>query len=341
MDSPLYDCLSYRRFGAEIEVNTLDGSTSRPRTDIGEIPMGSDLLAQSIYDATKDNVAICHWDYYHNIDKWIIKHDTSCGMEINSPILKGWRGLKNLMRVSECVSRAGLTADKRCSLHIHINMSDLTREELTSVIAYYIKCEHVIFDSFPGHRKNSRYCQLLGMTDLFSHDYSLRDPEELLMAISGTKYYSMNAYHFMKGGGFTDVNSRRKSIEFRIAENRGCVDPYFVKNWVRFLIHFFDITRDLPIPSEYREGDRWSGLLWLEVSDVMKLLKFDNPHLLSDGLRQVRSWFVNRIKENVFCDGMPGIWSKSGRLKSWSEINDIESEDYDEPDALYGERYVI
>ena len=340
MDSPLYDCKSYRRFGAEIELNTLDGKTRRPDTELGEIPLGADLLAQSIHSAICDVVEIHPWDYYHNNTSWIIKHDTSCGMEVNSPVLKGWRGLEKLMRVVESISESGLSADKRCSLHIHVNIADLTKEQLAAVIAYYIKCEHVIFDSFPDHRKNNRYCQLLGMTDLFQHNH-MPEPDELINAVSGTKYYSMNAYHFVKGGGFTSRNSRRKSVEFRLAENRGCIDPFFVKNWVRFLIHFFDVASELPVPHNYRDGDPWSGLLWLDPKDVFKLLKFDNEHLLSEGLKQVRGWFVNRLKENVLCDGLPGIWSKAGRHKNWSEITELTTEDCDESDALYGKRYTF
>ena len=340
MDSILHDCKSYRRFGAEIEINTLDGSVRRPNTDAGEIPLGADLLAQSIFSVVQEPVQIHPWDYYHNNTCWIIKHDTSCGMEINSPVLKGWTGLEKLMKVVEGVAASGLSADKRCSLHVHINISDLNKEQLAAVIAYYIKCEHVIFDSFPDHRKNNRYCQLLGMTDLFQHDL-IQEPDELINAISGTKYYSMNAYHFVKGGGFSVRNCRRKSVEFRIAENRGCVDPFFIKNWVRFLLHFLDVTSKLPMPSSYREGDPWSGLLWLDPEDVFKLLKFDNEDLLSGGLKQVRGWFVDRLKENVLCDGLPGIWSKAGRYKNWSEITELTSEDSNESDALYGNQYII
>lgn len=342
MDSPRYDCRSYRRFGAEIEINALDGSTRRPNADIGEIPLGADLLAKVIYTKLLEPVEIHAWDYYHNNTNWIIKHDTSCGMEINTPVLKGWRGLKKLMKCVEGVNESGLTADERCSLHIHINISDLDLDQLATVIAYYIKCEHVIFDSFPGSRKNNRYCQLLGMTDLFTHNV-MPDPDELLSAVSGTKYYSMNAYHFVRGGGFSTSNSRRKSVEFRIAENEGCIDPFYVKNWVRFLIHFFDVTKDMPMPSRYREGDVWSGLLWLSPNDVFKLLKFDNESLLSNGLRQVRRWFVNRLKQNVMCEDMSGIWSQAGRQKNWAEITELTMEDNDEQDQdrLYGKQYVI
>ncbi len=337
MDSPLFNCRSYRRFGVEIELNTLDGSVSRPNTENGEIPLGADLLAHIVHKATGDRVELQHWDYVHNNSDWVIKHDTSCGMEINSPVLKGWTGLKKLIRVVDLINKSSLNADKRCSLHVHINIADLTKQQLASVIAYYIKCEHVLFDSFPDHRKNNRYCQFLGASDMFSHDHPL-DADDLIGKVSGTKYTSLNAYHFMRGGGFRKNNDRRLSVEIRMAENKGCVDPFFMKNWIRLLLHFFDVTKSLPMPYDYIEADPWSGLLWLDTPDVFRLLGFDNDDQLSDGLRQVRGWFINRLKENTLCD-LPGIWSKAGRYKSWTDIPD-KFEEKDE-DALYGERYII
>ena len=337
MDSPLFDCRSYRRFGVEIEINTLDGSVRRPNTDAGEISLGADLLAHIVHKATGEKVEIQTWDYVHNNKNWIIKHDTSCGMEINSPVLKGWTGLNKLIRVVEMIDKSSLNADKRCSLHVHINIADLNKYQLASVIAHYIKCEHVLFDSFPDHRKSNRYCQFLGMSDMFYHNLSL-DADDLINKISSTKYFSLNTYHFMRGGGFTTNNERRLSVEVRMAENKGCVDPFFIKNWIRLLLHFFDVTKSLQMPYDYIEGDPWSGLLWLDTPDVFRLLGFDNDDQLSDGLKQVRSWFINRLKKNTICD-LPGIWSKEGRYKNWADIPD-ETEVKCE-DALYGEKYII
>ena len=337
MDSPLFDCRSYRRFGVEIEINTLDGSVKRPDTEHGEIALGADLLAHIVHKTTGDRVEVQHWDYIHNNKDWIIKHDISCGMEINSPVLKGWTGLKKLIQVVDMISKSSLNADERCSLHVHINIADLNKRQLASVIAYYIKCEHVLFDSFPDHRKSNRYCQFLGMSDMFSHDQYL-DAGDLINKVSNTKYYSLNTYHFMRGGGFTENNQRRLSVEIRMAENKGCIDPFFVKNWVRLLLHFFDVTKSLPLPYNYIDGDPWSGLLWLDTPDVFRLLGFDNEDQLSNGMKQVRGWFISRLKENTLCE-LPGIWSKAGRYKNWDDIPN-ESEVIDE-NALYGEKYII
>lgn len=319
MDSPV-NCKWLRRFGVELEVNTLNGIVRRPDTRAGEIPVGADYVANIIGLATGESVEIQGWDHVHNNTRWVVKPDNSCGIEVNSPVLKGWRGLKRLLTVVEALKDNGIRSDERCSLHVHINIADLSLRQLAAVVAYYIKCEHVFFDLVPPHRKNNRYCQLLGMTDLFEHDMNL-SPEELIARVSGVKYYSMNTYHFYKGGGFSSENYRKKTIEFRIAEGAACLDPFIVKNWVRLLIHFVEVARQKHMPGRYKQGNPWTGLLWLNPKQVFQLLKFDQE--LSPGMQQVRDWFLQRAMQYAYDTGLEGVWSNAGRAVAWREYQEL------------------
>lgn len=333
------DCEIYRRFGVELEVNTSNGVVRRPNS--GEIPRGSDKVAQIVSKAAGRRVTIQGWDHIHNNSNWIIKPDNSCGIEINTPVLKGWRGLETLLRVIEALNKSGIQADQRCSLHVHVNIADLSLRQMAAVIAYYIKCEAIFFDSVPSHRKNNRYCQPLGMTDLFSHDF-IMEPEDLISRISGVKYYSINAYHFMQGGGFSSDNHRKQTLEFRIIENIACIDPLTAKNWIRFVLHFVEMTKDKPLPSRYREGDQWSSLLWLNPKDMFSLLKFDRE--LSDGLTQVKNWFVKRLLENGYNSGLPGVWSNEGRMIAREElIAMVPPKDSEETmeELVFGKKYIL
>lgn len=341
MDSPL-NCQTYRRFGVEIEVNTSDGVVRRPDPSRRETPLGSDHVACIVSRAAKQKTKVTAWDHVHNNTAWIVKPDSSCGIEINSPVLKGWYGLEKLLRVIDGLKQGGIKADERCSLHVHVNIADLNKTQLASVIAHYIKCEHVFFDSVPPHRKNNRYCQLIGMTDLFEHNFSM-DAGELIGRISQTKYCSLNAYHFMKGGGFSSDNVRKRTLEFRIMEGAACLDSWATKNWIRLILHFVDITKNRPIPQYYRDGDQWSSLLWLNPRDVFSLLKFDGE--LSEGLRQVKNWFLDRLVANGYHTGLPGVWSDVGRSASWAETTEMASKVKADPDTLYertyGRKYIL
>ncbi len=341
MDSPAHDKW-LRRFGVELEVNTLNGIVRRPDTSIGEIPVGADYVALVVGSSTGEPVELQGWDHVHNNPHWVVKPDNSCGIEINSPILKGWRGLKKLMVLVEALREAGIRSDNRCSLHVHVNIADLSTRQLAAVIAYYIKCEHIFFDAMPPHRKNNRYCQLLGMTELFEHDFNL-SPEEIIARVSAVKYYSMNTYHFYKGGGFGTDNHRKKTIEFRIAEGTACLDPVMVKNWIRLLLHFVEITSQRTLPSRYRSGDPWTGLVWLDPRQVFQLLEFDNEDL-SAGLKQVRSWFLSRLLKYSSNTGLPGIWSNEGRSFVHREYEELASRwlrQDEDGDLLYGKKYVL
>lgn len=312
MDNQI-NCKNYRRFGVEVELNPVDGVVKKWDAGEGELPAGSDYVAHLINKATRDVVTIEGWDHHHNNGSWIVKSDSSCGIEVCSPILKGWRGLKKMVRVIDFFKKSNIKADQRCSLHVHVNVSDFNKVNLATVIAYWIKCEHVFFDSVPDIRKNNRYCQFIGMTDLFSHDqrYGYND---VINRVSGVKYYSINAYHLQKGGGIEGENNRRKTIEFRIGENDICVSPWDAKNWIRLILHFVDCVKHLPFPAVYQPGNPYSGLLWLDPKDVFSILGFDKS--LSPGLQQVRDWFFGRLNKNGFNSRLSGIWSNDGRSAS-------------------------
>lgn len=342
MDSPI-DCQFLRRFGIELEVNTLTGIIKRPDSDLREIPVGADYVANLVHKSTRERVELQGWDHIHNNKCWIVKPDMSCGIEINSPILKGWTGLEKILKVIDTLRDAGINADRRCSLHVHVNIADLEPVQLASVIAHYIKCEHVLFDAIPPYRKNNRYCQLLGLTDLFYHDFPM-EPMEIIHCVSGVKYYSLNAYHFIRGGGFSDDNQRKKTLEFRIAEGLACIDSLLAKNWIRFFLHFVEMTKNRPLPRQYRSGDPWSSLLWLNPSEVFSLLKFDQDEI-TPGIRQIRDWFTLRIAENGYNTGLGGIWSNQGRSVARKEIEDFiekfKPQKIDDEDAVYGKNYIL
>jgi hypothetical protein len=200
-------------------------------------------------------------------------------------------------------------------------------------------------DSVPPNRKINRYCQMLGMTDSIHTEFPMNS-EDILNVVSDVKYYSLNAFHFVKGGAFNRYNVRKKTIEFRIGENAMCLDGFAVKNWVRLLLHFVEMTKNKPLPPQYKNGDPWNGLVWLEPVDVFKVMGFDQP--CSEGLNQVKTWFIKRILENGQKNVLPGVWSHEGReaakenfLKLLENIELSNSFLESRESMLYGKNYVI
>lgn len=339
------DCKQYRRFGIEIEVNAFDG-IARGQND--QPPKGIDQVGLIVSKITEERTKIKRWHHTHNNNNWIIKPDASAGIEICSPILKGWKDLlKGCRLVHEFKLNNQIQADERCSLHIHINTADIDRSTLATILAYWIKCEPVFMDSVPSNRKLNRYCQLIGITDLFTHDF-LMDPDEIIDKLGKHKYSSVNTFHLSKG--------ERPTIEFRIMEHETCTDPFFVKNWVRLMLHFIKRTQNLELPCLYEEDNRWSSLLWLDTFDVLNILGFDGSCELSSGLKQVRNWFLGKLKINILDTGLPGIWSDAARQISYDQLNlvlnDIKKKEgieigkdhvypKDLEKSLYSEEYIL
>lgn len=321
MDSVL-DCEFKRRFGVEVELNTLDGAIRRLDDKKRDIPNGADYVANIIRKTLRKTSRIYGWHSTHNNNDWIVKPDSSCGIEVCSPILKGWSGLYDLIKLVQAFRQSKVRADSRCSFHVHVNIGDLNERQLGSVLAWYIKCEPVFMDAMAKHRRMSRYCQMIGMTDLFWDSFPL-SISTILGRVSAVKYYSVNTYHFLKGGGF-DALSRKPTIEFRAAEHDACLDPMYVKNWVRLLLHFIEVTKDRPMPKDYKQGDPWTGLLWLDPKDAFRVMRFDEP--LSDGLNQVKQWFLARLFDQGFDSGATGLWSKECRKFAREEVLSMVSD---------------
>ena len=291
---PALSFTSDRRFGIELELLAFDGKN---RPEPGHKPAGIDYIGHLVAMNSSEGVDIKDWEHTHGNEMWVIKPDSSCGMEVCTPVFKGWQGIK---KTCEVVAALGedpkIKVDQRCSVHIHIEVADLEPAELSSVIAHWIKCEPVFMDSVPVNRKRNRYCQFMGMTSLVQHNQKFA-PGDLIKRVGNVKYYSLNTKQYLGG--------HRKTLEFRIIEGEGCKDAYLIKNWTRLLVHFIEMTRNRPMPPDYVEGDPWTGFAWLDPEDVMRLLGFSNnpyEYDLSPGLTQTRNWFLARLQKHMSKD---------------------------------------
>lgn len=319
MDSPTFLSFNYkRRFGGEIEVNALDSRDFQARplnTERKEQPLGIDYVGEVVRRTVGSSVDLFKWHASHNNEKWLIKPDSSCGMEICSPPLRGWGGLKQIVGVVDAISGdKKIPIDDRCSFHLHLDVNDLNQTQVGAVLAYWIKSEAVFLDSIPGRRKRSRYCQCIGATDLVSHDESISTPD-LVKKLGKYKYLSLNTFHMNKGN--------RKTIEVRIIGSEGCRDGFLVKNWTRLIVHFVHMASKAPYPSKYNSKNPFTGFAWLDPIHFMELIGFLNPrYVLSSGLEQTRNWFVARLYANTL-DELPGIWSKNARMVAYKQVEHI------------------
>ena len=309
---------SNRRFGGEAELNSFDNrdfKVNKLKPD--EQPEGIDAIAHIIRKVTGEQTDIMGWQFNHNNSGWICKPDSSCGIEVCTPVLNGWIGLKKLCQVLDAFStNPKIKSDQRCSFHVHVDVRDLSDDDnslLAKVLSYWVKSEMVFLSSVPTPRKKNKYCQQIGLGDSFTTD-ALESPNEVVKKFGTNKYQTVNTFHLVSG--------QRKTIEFRIMESDACLDSFLVKNWVRLLLHFVEMAKEAPEIKKFQKNDPWTGYAFLDVKDVFKLLKFDGEYTLSPGLTQTRNWFIARIKKNINTN-LAGIWSEPVRAITEKQTNDL------------------
>lgn len=301
---------SDRCFGVELEILAADGR-NRPEGGEDFKPEGADYVTALVKKNADEGV---EWRCYEHTDEnncWVIKPDSSCGLEICSPIYRNWRGINKVCKVVDAFRKdPNIIVDQRCSVHVHVEVADLSLVQVASVIAHWVKCDAVFLDMVPNHRKMNRYCQFLAMHDIFDTDIYM-SPEDIILAVGDVKYYTMNTHQWQRSDG------KRKTLEFRIIEGEGCKDPFLIKNWLRLLLHFVEMTARRPVPPPYVKGNPWSWVCLLDPEDVFKLLGFAvNQYELSNGLTQTRNWMLARLLRYMTPDVKGGP-----RWKAYEELN--------------------
>lgn len=304
-----------RRFGVELEINAFDMRNRPLGHEDGALPEGIHYVGNLIQKTTTERVIIHKWGYDHNNNSWVVKPDASCGIEICTPVLKGWLGIKQLCKVVQALSmNTKIKADHRCSFHVHVDVSDLDESQIAKIISWWIKCEPVFMDVVPLDRKRNQYCQVIGLTDILNDvesDFLANDM--LIKKLGVSKYYTLNVYHY--------YNKKRKTIEFRIMDSECCLNPWIAKNYVRLILHFVETCLKTNMPIKYEQNNKWSGYCWLDPFDVFDFLGFmPGQFELSAGIEQVRSWFLARLLLKIKSTPKLGVMSDKGRSISHDQI---------------------
>lgn len=264
-------------FGVELEINSFDKRDfKRNPLKSGELPEGIHYISDKVSKILNNFVEITQWHLTHNNDNWLLKPDSSCGMELCSPVFKGVSSISIIHDlISELKNYPEIESNDDCSLHLHVNVSNLLLIQIAKIFAYWIKAEPLYIDSLPKSRKNNEYCQFIGLTDKIDCSKSYINYFDLIYLFGDNKYYSINSYHYLK--------KNRPTIEFRLLGNEGCQDPIIAKNWIRFILYFVEMAIQLPYPT----------IKWYDLDDFMVDFKLD------DNVEEYRNWFLTRIYNNV------------------------------------------
>lgn len=292
-----------RRFGVELEYNSFD-KLSRSKSD-NDLPAGIYYLAEKLRQCLNKNVEITKWQYTNNNKNWVLKPDSSCGIEVCSPPYRGQHGFEEFRQVlCNFLSDDKIYADSRCSMHVHVEIEDLTLDQLMNLLQKWINYELMFFLLTNTGRWLNQYCIPIGFCKDFSCD-SDYDALTLVGKLSEYKYYSVNLYHYAK--------NRKKTIEFRCMGHEACMNPEDAANWCKLLLCFVDRCKNNKLLDRVK-------IEYKKLSDALDFLDLDN--YFDDD--EVKVWLLSKLNS---CTELLDNTKTSESLYFWDSVLECLQDD--------------
>lgn len=115
-------------------------------------------------------LTIRYFGYTHEVQtSWKIVTDSSLrdGLEVVSPILKGAAGRRELRLAMQALQAAGATVSRRCGLHVHHDVQDLTAGGIFRLVKQWQESQAVTSGLVaPSRRGVNTYCSALTADDV-------------------------------------------------------------------------------------------------------------------------------------------------------------------------------
>lgn len=297
-----YRCFSSKRkFGIEIEV---------------EKNKTQEEISDAIGTVAKRPIQISggQWAQSTHNTYWHVKYDSTCGpkgkgkdnggWEVASFVASGYKDLLEIEHVANSLKVLGCNVNDNCGLHIHVDVSDFSKEQISVLTAYWLKVEAWFSQAVPSIRTENKYCKLITKSKAknlsFDTHYAsttlwdIIKPTNFAIHENDQKKMSLNMvgiaqrFHY-EDQGETCPPGVRQTVEFRMPE--GTLDGKEVKNWVRLFVLFVETCKISKMPPNIAPAT--------SIEEVMKCLGFSDPdkfYLLSKGLHETKTWLLKRIK---------------------------------------------
>jgi hypothetical protein len=227
-----------RTFGVELEIVH------------GEQPVGFiGRVTRALRDAGLARQTIDQQHYGANdYGTWQINRDSSvhrngfAGGEVVSRILPATEaGFTELAQACDLIAGAGATVNRTCGMHVHVDVRDLSVDEIRNVVIAYMRFQGEIDTVVPRSRRGSnQYCRHLS-----SSYVSLDD-----MITSLERAQSVSSLDYRMGGKYRVLNLSKfaytGTIEFR--QHSGTVEAAKAVAWARWCVAFVETFRHAAAP---------------------------------------------------------------------------------------------
>lgn len=202
-----------------------------------------------------------HGGYGHsNGTTWDVKTDGSCGFEVASAALRlDDEGHNDELRAAcATLTRIG-KVDRRCGLHVHVDVSDFDRATFQRLLALWWRYEPFFFSLVAPSRAQNNFCGVMRSSEWTRNtgaNWSPAHAQDALQANSDAtmqralgrmgfwhgRYQSMNLTPYALGG----------RVEFRL--HHGTLDYAKIRNWTLWLTSLVNrAKRGLHVPEVRRQ----------------------------------------------------------------------------------------
>lgn len=299
-----YRCFtSKRKFGIELEVE-------KNKTQ-AEITAAIQAVTEKPVESTSG-----HWAQSTHNDYWHIKYDSTCGpkgkgkdkggWEVASYVASGYKDLLDIEKTTDALCELGCKVNDNCGLHIHADVSDFTKNQISILIAYWLKVEKWLSQAVPSIRADNKYCKLLAKskakelkTDVEYEPLGLWDlvkPTNFAVHENNQKKTSLNLVGIAQRFHYEDQGAGipcgvRQTVELRMPE--GTLDGREVVNWVRLFLLFVETSKTAKMPNNIAPAG--------SVEELLRIIGFVDPkrfYLLSKGLHETKTWLLKRIRRH-------------------------------------------
>ena len=211
-----------RTFGVEIEVKYPTKYNGR------------DIFVNKVSELFGETI-LCD-GYTHSVKKcWKAVPDGSFGsygVEFVSPVLEyNDENLEQVKRLINAIKQAGGTVNTKCGLHVHVNASDLTKEQCLNVAYFYTFFQPEYNTIFHKNRLTNRYCNPCNYEN----------------------YNSTSRYQVVNIVRLTSPSKPYDTIEFR--QHHGSLVDYQVANWIALCVELTERAKDVPKSDHYCDDE--------------------------------------------------------------------------------------
>ena len=173
-------------------------------------------------------------------DRWVQAYDCSCGWEIKSQPL---RDTSEVGLVMKAIREAGGTVDRRCGLHVHVDVTSLSFEQRKRLARIYLQNESAMELLLPRSRRGRTQYASSNRFSAFSYEAAdwdaIQDDMSLRHAVARNgKYSKLNLIPFESKGTW----------EFR--GHQGTLNFKKIDAWASLIAAMINLAQsDVELPS--------------------------------------------------------------------------------------------